>query len=163
MRPIKALAFAPDGKTLATASQDGTARIWALGGIRASQHSSIPHGGDAHAVSYSSDGKTLATAGPDKVIWLWDLTAAKPTVKTSLTGPDKGSRLVQFSTDGQSLITIADDSRVFDWNLGTGQIRLEWKLPAATVSRVALTADGRYLARGLADGTIEIYRVAEKR
>jgi WD40 repeat protein len=84
-------------------------------------------------------------------------------VKTSLNGPEKGCRLVQFSADGQSLITVGEDSRTIDWNLATGQIRLEWKLPAATVSRVALTADGRYLARGLADGTIEIYRVAEKR
>jgi hypothetical protein len=38
-----------------------------------------------------------------------------------------------------------------------------WELPAGRALSVALTPDGRYLARGMADGTVEVFRVAEKR
>ena len=39
----------------------------------------------------------------------------------------------------------------------------EWQLPGAAPASAALTADGRYIATGATDGTVEILRVADKR
>ena len=65
--------------------------------------------------------------------------------------------------DGSGIVSVSESNQVVNWNPQTGKPRFIWELPAATVTSVDLTPDGRYLARGLADGTVEVYRVAEKR
>jgi WD40 repeat protein len=68
------LSFAADGKTLATASGDGTVRVWevASGQERARL---TGHRGCVSAVAFSPDGKTLATGGSDGRALLWKLSA----------------------------------------------------------------------------------------
>ena len=114
-------------------------------------------------MAYSPDGKSLATAGRDSVVRIWDLTAIKPTVRTALAGPAGGTRLVMFTSDGVILVGDGERERGGNWNARTGQPLHEWELSAGSASSVALTPDGRYLARGMTGGAVEVYRVAEKR
>jgi WD40 repeat protein len=161
-RPVKALAFAPDGYAMVTAGQDGTARLWALSRIRSSERAQLPHPGEVLAVAYAADGKTVATAGHDGVVRLWDATAVKPAVRLELRGPAPVRRLL-FTPDGRVLVGVADGPRVVNWDPFTGQVAREWEIPGGPVSASALTGDGRYLATGKADGTVEIHRVADRR
>ena len=161
--PIQALAFAPDGQTAATAGQDATARVWSLSRIRASQRASLPHGGAVTTVAYSPDGKTLATAVHNKTILLWDLTSIKPTLRAELAGYSKGIRLVLITPDAEMVIGVGVENHVINWSFRSGELRSVWELPAGRALSVALTLDGRYFARGMDDGTVEVFRVAEKR
>ncbi len=69
---VRAVAFAPDGKSLATASSDGTVRLWDVASWR--ERSVLKgHADSVHAVAFSPDGKTLASAGNDGDVRLWDL------------------------------------------------------------------------------------------
>ncbi|MEJ6484700.1 hypothetical protein N0Y54_25850 [Nostoc punctiforme UO1] len=63
------MSFSPDGKTIATASQDGTARLWTLNGQLLQEFKG--HQGTVWGVSFSPDGKTIATASSDKTARLW--------------------------------------------------------------------------------------------
>jgi WD40 repeat protein len=74
---ITMVAFAPDGKTLASASRDRTLRLWDVGTgklrfIRTQQKDAI------EAMAFSHDGKLLATfPGSDQQIQLWDPATGK--------------------------------------------------------------------------------------
>ncbi|MFO0802945.1 MAG: WD40 repeat domain-containing protein [Gemmataceae bacterium] len=159
---IRAIVFATDGHSLATGSADTTARIWALNRIRPGQQMSYPHGGEVATVAFAPDGRSLVAAGREPAIWLWDASAAKATVRARLDGPPAGTSLVQYSSDGETIVS-ANGNLVMNWSPRSGRLRASWSLPPGAATRVAVTADGRYLARGDAKGGVELFRVAEKR
>ncbi|MFE0171271.1 WD40 repeat domain-containing serine/threonine protein kinase [Streptomyces sp. NPDC059002] len=71
-RGALALAFSPDGRTLATASHDGVICLWdpETGHRRAA----LPgHAGEVRCLAFSPDGATLASGGQDQVIRLWEV------------------------------------------------------------------------------------------
>jgi WD40 repeat protein len=160
-RPITAITFSPDGQTVATASQDKTVRFWTIGRIRSTQRAVLNHPDEVSCVVFAPDGKTAATACRDGRVRLWDATAINPTVRTEFSGPP-GLRLLMVPEPG-TLVGVGDGTRVVNWNLWTGKALREWSVPGNPASGVALTADGRYLARGTATGAVELLRVAEKR
>jgi WD40 repeat protein len=72
---VLSVSFSPDGKTLASASADRTAKLWdaASGKVTATLRG---HASRVSAAVFSPDGRTLATAGDDTIIRLWDVPAA---------------------------------------------------------------------------------------
>jgi WD40 repeat protein len=68
---VGAVAYAPDGKSLATTSADGSVRIWdpATG---KTLKTLTGHTDSVYAVAYAPDGKTLATGSKDKTVRIWD-------------------------------------------------------------------------------------------
>lgn len=69
---VTALAFSPDGATLATAHTNNVIRLWdtETGTLQLTQpaHAMAPT-----ALAYAADGKTLASGGADGVVIVWDL------------------------------------------------------------------------------------------
>ncbi|MBX9584751.1 MAG: WD40 repeat domain-containing protein [Gemmataceae bacterium] len=75
---VAAVAFAPDGRTLASVDFSGMVRLWDVPGRRALA-AFRGHEGPAYAVAVSPDGRTLATGGNDGAVRLWDIaTLTKP-------------------------------------------------------------------------------------
>ncbi|MFM7406837.1 MAG: eIF2A-related protein, partial [Cuspidothrix sp.] len=68
---VNSVSFSPDGKTIATASSDNTARLWNLQGQMLQEFKG--HQGSVRSVSFSPDGKTIATASSDNTARLWNL------------------------------------------------------------------------------------------
>jgi WD40 repeat protein len=114
---INALAFSPDGKLVASGSEDGTARIWTLDG---SQPCVVlgDHSDAVTSVAFSPDGRLLATASVDGTALLHHLDqSTRPQLLFGHTGvvhscvfsPD-GRLVSTASTDGTARVWACDDS-----------------------------------------------------
>jgi hypothetical protein len=97
--PVTSVAFSPNGRTMASASDDGTVKLW--NPDHNTSLKTLTVGGQVQDVAFSLDGHTLASAsfGDNKTITLWD--ADRYTRLRALAGGD--TRSVAFSPDGRTL------------------------------------------------------------
>ena len=70
------------------------------------------------------DGKSLATACRDGVVRVWDTTAINPIVRSQITGPAGGVRLL-LAPDAGTLVGVNDGTRVLNWELRGGKVLVE--------------------------------------
>jgi serine/threonine protein kinase len=166
---IKSVTFTPDAKTLVSGSLDGTVRLWRKGGMWSREmvaFISAPRGrpawGPIHTVAVAPNGQTLAFGGLDQTVQLWDVTADQPKERGVLQGHPGVVRLVLFSADDLTLTSVCDSGRIILWDLPSAAKIRQWQLPRMTICSLALTHDARYLAAGLSDGTIQVFRLYPK-
>ena len=69
---VDAIAFTPDGRTMATAGADHSVRLWDVASRQPLGGPLEAHSGWVSAVAFSPDGTRLASAGEDRTVRLWD-------------------------------------------------------------------------------------------
>ncbi len=152
---VNGIAFGPDGKYLATASDDKTARLWdATSGSEAAPP--MTHDGPVNGVAFSPNGKYLATASADKTASLWDTANG-----SEVAGMDHDDAVngVAFSPDGRYLATASKDSTARVWDAVGGR-EIARMSHEDSVNSVAFSPDGRYLATASRDGTARVWDTA---
>ena len=117
---VPSISFSPDGKTLASASDDSTICLWdAMTGER--RHTLIGYASWISSVSFSPDGKTLASGGLDEqpgannTVYLWDAESGKH--RHTLTTGTHLVLSVLFSPDGQTLAIAGIDGTFSLWKV----------------------------------------------
>jgi WD40 repeat protein/serine/threonine protein kinase len=155
-KPIRALAFHPDGKTLASASVDYSVKVWdtASGALR---QTLLGHAQEAMALAYSPDGTRLATGYIRKVL-IWD-TASGDLLLTLR--PQQVLNSLAFSPDSKRLVSGSWGVPVGPvtqfWDARTGAELALLSADAGATTGLAFCPDGRLLAQGCYDGTVRLH------
>ncbi len=131
---MRSVAFSPDGKTLASGSEDKTVILW---DVTTRQPMGEPLRGHKYGVSsvaFSPDGKTLASGSWDQTVILWEVTTRQP-MGDPLRGHKDGVFSVAFSPDGKTLASGSQDATVILWDLDLES----WKARACRMANRNLT------------------------
>jgi WD40 repeat protein len=160
---VFSVAFSPNGKTLATAGDDGTVRLWDVA-TRQQIGDPLTHGAQAFSAAFSPNGKILASTGGDGTVRLWDV-ATRHQIGDPLTSRAGGFWSVAFSPDGKTLATDLDNGTVQMWDVATGRQIGDLHTGAIDEGgQVVLSPDGKTLATGSdSDGTVRLWDLATGR
>ena len=154
---VVSLAFSPDGKRLATGSED--ARITLLDPVSGKTiRSSIGHASTVLALAFSPDGKRLASASHDRTVKIWDTASGKELL--TLTGHAGPVYAVVFSPDGKSVATAIDDSHIRLWDATTGAALRTLDSQQGEVLSRAFSPDGKRLAAASSEGFVNQWDLA---
>jgi WD40 repeat protein len=155
---VMSLAFDPRGRYLASASIDGTARIWDT-----TTRTSVPLVGHARAVNvlaYLPGGRRLVTSGADGWVLLWDtdrrtlVASARPDPRWRLLNNDPAGDAINamdVSPDGRWVVVGREDGRLIRFNAANlaGPALLPIADNRGPVEALAISPDGRSLATSI--------------
>ncbi|EDX76045.1 hypothetical protein MC7420_5479 [Coleofasciculus chthonoplastes PCC 7420] len=145
------VSFSPNSKYMATASSDGTARLWDLSGNQKAEFKG--HQGWVTHVSFSPNGEYIATAGEDGTARLWDLSGKQ---LVEFRGHQGQVWSVSFSPNGEYIATAGEDGTARLWDL-SGQQLVEFRGHQGQVWSVSFSPNGEYIATAGEDGTARLW------
>ena len=151
---VRACAIAPDGKTVVSASDDHTLKLWDLPSgkeIRTfTGHQNIVWG-----CAVSPDGKNVVSASEDQTLKLWDLQNGKE-IRT-FSGHKGPVMDCVVSPDGKTVVSASEDKTLKLWDLESGKEIRAFTGHTDSVKGCAFSPDGKTMVSASNDDTLKLW------
>ena len=157
---VRSVCISPDGRQLASGSDDKSVRVWDLSSGREVKKLE-GHTSCVTSVCFRPDGRQLASGSDDKSVRLWDLSSGREVKK--LEGHTARVTSVCFSPDGRQLATGSNDKSVRVWDLSSGREVKKLEGHTSCVTSVCFSPDGRRLASGSDDNSVRLWDLSSGR
>ncbi len=153
---VFSVAFSSDGKSFATASFDGTVKIWDF--ATGKEKTTLKVSKDpVYGVAFNNDGSVVVTSGHDQSIRFWNPKDGKMT-KEIAKAHGGIVQWVAFSPDGKFLASASSDKTVKVWDASGKELK-SFGGHKDSVYSVAFSKDSSQLASCGNDGLIKVYDV----
>lgn len=162
---VRALAMSPNGKLLASGSDDNAVQLWEIvtgkPGAKLTGHSDW-----ILSLAFHPEGKLLASAGYGGKVFLWDVIAGKkalefaaqpPPAPKADPGPANAVFALSFSPDGKLLALGGADGQIHLVNTADGKIVRSLAGHASSVTSLAFHPGGKVLASSSKDRTVRLW------
>jgi len=152
--PVRALAFSPDARQIASGGDDKIIGLWSVadGKELGKLENDVVVTGLAFV-----DADTLLASGDDGVIKVWGLKDAK--VVRSLNGHEGAVNVLALRADGRQLASAGDDGTVRLWNPKDDKVVRKIVAHEGPVLSIAYTPDGKGLVSGGDDGELLVWDI----
>jgi WD40 repeat protein len=160
---VSTVAFSPDGASVVTASEDGTARIWRSDGA------GLPvvlsgHEGEVTAAWFSPDGSRVVTASRDGTAWVWSVGGPSESIESPrpvVLDAGRGELVAAaWSPDGARVLLASRDGTALLWSgAGAGDPAV-LRSPGGDAGEAAAALfdpDGSRVAVGFGDGSVRVW------
>jgi WD40 repeat protein len=157
VKSVQALAFSPDGKTLAGEIENGGINLWdpRTGEIKEHLAESV---GQTTLIEISSDARTVVEFRDNASLNWWDTARGEETV---LDQKDSNITALGVSFDGKQL-AVAHRDRIAMLEVGTRKLTATLISPDREINQLAFSADGKRLAAAAEDGAIEVWNLESR-
>lgn len=151
---VHAIAYAPDGRTFATASLDRDIKVWDTSSSREIR-TLVGHKDYVLSITYSADSRTLLSASADQTVRTWTVESGKEV--RQFTGHDALVQQAVLSRDGKRVATASADGSGRVYDAPSGDYLFTLRGHRGKVESVAISPDGRLIATGSSDRTVRVW------
>ncbi len=153
---VDSAAWSPDGKYIASASNDQSVQVWeALTARRVQTYRG--HTGSVFSAAWSTDGKYIASAGVDATVQVWEALSARHVQSY------KGVFSAAWSPDGKYIASASLDTTVQVWEALSARYVQTYTGHTDSVFSAAWSPDGKYIASASDDKTVQVWEALSAR